>query len=100
MLLIEGWIKVEHGEFAKLRDAAQALVTAPNQEDGCIHYSFAQDVFDPDLIRISERWRDEAALGGHNSSAHMAEFGRAMRTVKREGADLWLYSAEQVRKLM
>jgi len=30
----------------------------------------------------------------------MAEFKKAMGGVKREGADLWLYSAEAVRKLI
>ena len=100
MLLIEGWIKLGAGEFARVKDAACAMVAATNQEEGCIHYSFAQDIGDPDLIRISERWRDDAALAAHNSSAHMADFGQTLGTVKREGADLWLYSAEAVRKLM
>jgi len=99
MLLIEGWLKLATGEFAKLHDQARAMVAATLAEDGCLHYSFAQDVVDPDLIRISERWRDEAALGAHSASAHMAEFQQALAGLKAEGADLRLYSAEELRKL-
>ncbi|MEN9682780.1 MAG: hypothetical protein RLZZ427_531 [Pseudomonadota bacterium] len=100
MLLIEGWLKLATGEFAKLREQAKVMVATTLAEDGCIHYSFAQDIGDPDLIRISERWRDQAALGAHSASAHMAEFQKTMATLKVEGADLRLYNADEVSKLM
>ena len=100
MLMIEGWLKLGGGEFAKVRDAARAMVVATNAEEGCLHYSFAQDIADPDLIRISERWASQDALGAHMASPHMAEFNKVMASVQRESADLRLYSAEEVRKLM
>ncbi|HEX4848755.1 MAG TPA: antibiotic biosynthesis monooxygenase [Novosphingobium sp.] len=100
MLLIEGWIKLATGEFEKVREQGIAMVKATNEEAGCLHYAFAQDIADPDLIRISERWESQEALAAHSASAHMAEFNKAMAGVQREGADLWLYSAEAVRKLI
>ena len=100
MLLIQGWLKLANGEFDKVQEQAAAMVAATNAEDGCIHYAFARDINDPDLIHISERWASEAALGAHSASAHMAAFQQAMGTVKTEGADLWLYSAEGLKKLM
>ena len=100
MLLIEGWLKLATGEYAKVADQACAMVEATNAEAGCLHYSFAQDIADPDLIRISERWESQEALAAHSASAHMAAFNRAMGGVQREGADLRLYTAEEVRKLM
>lgn len=100
MFLIEGWIKLAGGEFDKVVEQAQAMVAATNQEDGCIHYSFARDIANPDLIRISERWASEAAMSAHMASAHMAAFNQSMGSVKLEGADLRLYNAEEVRKLM
>ena len=100
MLLIQGWLKLATGEFDKVADEARAMVAATNAEDGCVHYSFARDIGDPDLIHIAERWRDAEVLGAHGKSAHMRTFNQAMGGVTREGADLWLYSAEEVRKLM
>lgn len=100
MLLINGWLKLATGEFDKVQAQGEAMVKATNDEAGCLHYAFARDISDPDLIRISERWESEAALAAHSASAHMAEFNKAMGTVKVEGADLWLYSAEAVKKIM
>lgn len=100
MLLIEGWLELASGEFAKVNDQALRMVAATRAEDGCIHYAFAQDIGNPDLIRISERWRDAEALAAHGASAHMQAFNQAMGSVQRLGADLWLYNAEEVRKLM
>ena len=100
MLLIQGWLKLATGEFDKVADQARAMVAATTAETGCIHYSFARDVGDPDLIHIAERWSDADALAAHGASAHMKTFNQAMGGVTREGADLWLYSAEAVRKLL
>lgn len=100
MLLIEGWIKLAGGKFAKVRGAAITMVSATRAEPGCLHYAFAQDIADPDLIRISERGDSQEALAAHSASAHMAAFNAAMGGVAREAADLWLYSAEAVRKLL
>ena len=100
MLLIEGWLKLATGEFDKVREAGIAMVKATNQESGCLHYAFAQDIADPDLIRISERWESQEALAAHMASPHMTQFNQAMAGVQREAADLRLYSAEELRKLM
>jgi quinol monooxygenase YgiN len=100
MLMISGWLKLAAGEFDKVKDQAAVLIAATNREDGCIHYSFARDISDPDLIHIAERWRDQDALSGHSASPHVAAFNKVMGGLKREGADVWLYSAEEVRKLI
>lgn len=100
MLLIQGWLKLAAGEFDKVADEARTMVAATNAEPGCIHYSFACDIGDPDLIHIAERWTDSEALTAHGASAHMKVFNKAMAGVTREGADLWLYSAEGLRKLI
>ena len=78
MLLIQGWLKLATGEFDKVQEQAAAMVAATNAEDGCIHYAFARDITDPDLIHISERWASEEALGAHSASAHMAAFQQAL----------------------
>jgi quinol monooxygenase YgiN len=100
MLIIEGWLKLAPGEFDKVADAARAMVAETLREAGCLTYSFARDINDPDLIRIAERWESQEALAAHGQSAHMATFNRAMGGVQREGAELWLYSAEAVRRIM
>ncbi len=73
MLIIEGWLKLAAGEFDKVADAARTMVAETNREAGCLAYSFARDITDPDLIRIAERWESQEALAAHGQSAHMAD---------------------------
>lgn len=83
-----------------MADAARAMVAETVKEAGCLTYASSRDINDPDLIRIAERWETAEALAAHGQSAHMATFNKAMGGVKREGAELWLYSAEIVRRIM
>lgn len=100
MLIVEGWVRLAPGEFDKLAEAARAMVAATREEAGCIHYAFARDVAEPDLIRISEKWTDQAALDVHFASPHMAAFNQAMGTVTTLGIDVRLFAAEELRKLL
>ncbi len=63
-------------------DAAKAaiadMVAASNAEEGCIAYAFTQDILQPGVIHIVEKWKDEAALAEHFATPHMAAFGAAI----------------------
>ena len=52
-------------------------MTATRAEDGCIAYSYAEDVAEPGLIHVFEIWRDEAALLAHFAAPHMAAWRAA-----------------------
>ena len=59
-------------------ESIRALVRATRAEDGCIDYSFAQDLTDPDVLVLFERWRDADALAAHFGTPHMATFQQVM----------------------
>jgi quinol monooxygenase YgiN len=71
MILIMGTFRMPPENVAAALPMAERVVTATRAEDGCIAYSYAQDLFDPGLIHVSEKWRDRAALSAHAKSAHM-----------------------------
>ncbi|MEM1132700.1 MAG: putative quinol monooxygenase [Pseudomonadota bacterium] len=101
MLIVEGWIKYAKGDVKRLGNApAKAVEATLANEKGCLHYSIAVCVNDPDTIRISERWRDEEALQGHFGQPHMTEFMTALAKAKREAGDVRVYSGEEVRRLI
>ena len=91
MILVMGHIKLAAGEGEKARALLADHMAAVNAEDGCDGYSFAFDAADPDLVRIAERWRDEAALAAHGQADHQKAFGRALRafTVESIGVKAW-----------
>ena len=100
MLIIDGWLHFAPGEIDKFSEAAKQMVEATRQEEGCLHYAFARDMNDPDIIRISERWVDEAALEAHFQSPHMAAFGAGLAQVERLGSDVRLYQGDEVHRIM
>lgn len=100
MLIIEGWLHFAPGEIEKFSQAARIMVEETRKEEGCLLYFFARDMNDPDILRITERWSDEAALDAHSKSPHMAGFGAALAQVERIGADIRLYTGDEVRRIM
>ena len=70
-LLVAGAIRVPPQNLADFRQHMLAMLTATRAEDGCLDYSYAEDVAEPGLIRVFEAWRDEAALAAHFKAPHL-----------------------------
>jgi quinol monooxygenase YgiN len=101
MIVIQGWLRLADGEIEQLRAAAETMIrTTRSSEPGCIEYAFAVDVLEPNLLRIVERWQDQAALDAHFASAHMATFQKAMAGAKILGMSALAYTGGEERKLM
>lgn len=71
MILVAGTFRMPPENIAAALPMAERVVLATRAEDGCIAYSYAQDLFDPGLIHVAEKWRDREALAAHFKSAHM-----------------------------
>lgn len=84
MLIVLARAKVGGGVLATARAAIAEMVAASNAEEGCLAYAFTQDLLDPSILHIVEKWRDEAALAAHFATPHMAAFGAAVRGLEFE----------------
>ena len=71
-LIIAGTVRVPPENLERFKPHMQAMLAASRAEDGCITYSYAEDVAEPGLVRIFEAWRDQAALDAHFTTPHMA----------------------------
>jgi len=100
MIIVDGWVRFGTGELAALSDAAATMMTATHKESGCLHYAFSADMAEPDLMRISERWVDQAAIDAHLQTAHMAAFNQAIGGRKILGVSVKAYSGEFLKTLM
>jgi quinol monooxygenase YgiN len=78
MVIVMGTARLGPGEMERLLPDMQAQLAATRAEDGCESYVFARDVLDPDVLQISERWRDNDALAAHFHTPHMAKFNAAI----------------------
>lgn len=76
-LVIAGTIRVPPENLEAFRPHMLAMLEASRAEDGCLVYSYAEDVAEPGLIRVFEAWRDQAALDAHFATAHLAAWRAA-----------------------
>ncbi len=73
------------------------MVEASRAEPGCLDYGYAEDVFDPGLIHVKERWADQHALDRHFASAHIAEWRAAWPALGIGERQLHLYEIGEAR---
>ena len=76
-IIIAGTVRVPLENLAAIKPHMLAMLTASRAEDGCIEYSYGEDVAEPGLIRVFEVWRDQAAIDAHFASPHMAAWRAA-----------------------
>ena len=70
-LIIAGSVRDPSENLVRFRPLMKAMVEASRAEDGCLDYTYAEDVAEPGRIEV---WRDLAALDAHFQTPHMAEW--------------------------
>lgn len=101
MIIVEGWVRLAAGEIERLRPAAVEMMRATKAaEPGCLEYAYAVDLAEPDLLRVIERWADQAALDAHFASPHMETFREAMAGAPIKAMSVIAYGGEEVQVLM
>jgi quinol monooxygenase YgiN len=71
-LIVAGTVRVPPENLTALRPHQLRMLAASRAEDGCVTYSYGEDIAEPGLIRVFEVWRDQAAIDGHFRAPHMA----------------------------
>lgn len=97
MLVIIGTIRLPAGRLDEARPAMEKMVSASRAEPGCLVYSYAQDVFDAGLIRVTEVWSDRAALEAHFGAPHLAGWRASWPALGIGERNLMLYDAGEAR---
>jgi len=71
-LIIGGTFRIPPENLQGLRPHMLEMLAVSRAEDGCLEYSYGEDVADPGLIRVFEVWRDQTAIDAHFQTPHMA----------------------------
>jgi len=86
------------GQFRLPPDAMPAarpmmaqVMEATRSEAGCIEYSYAEDVLDPGLIRVSEVWDSRERLAAHLKTPHMTLWAEQRAALGLSGRALTMY---------
>lgn len=99
MIVVSGVIEVAEGGLDSAVEAAKEMTAATRREEGCLSYTFYQDLDNRCLFRVFEEWSDDAALEAHFDSAHMARFRGRLAEVKVVGRDVKRYVVSDVSAL-
>ena len=81
MILVTGHFRVSPGKVDALRPHMRAVIEANRNEDGCLLFAYGEDVLDPGLLRVVERWRDWPSLEAHARSTHVATWRAALKEI-------------------
>jgi quinol monooxygenase YgiN len=76
---------------------AKAERTAMSQ-DGCLRYTVATSLADPDHYVVVEEWRDEAALEAHYSSVAFKDFQFTLYGLLARPSEAIINATEGVRR--
>jgi quinol monooxygenase YgiN len=98
-VIIAGTMRVPPQNLPGLKPHMQAMLAASRAEDGCLRYSYAEDVAEPGLIRVFEAWRDQAAIDAHFKAPHMAAWRAAWPEFGVSDRKLFAYEVAAERAL-
>lgn len=100
MIIVTGEARFGDGEIERLKDAFAANMAATRAEEGCEKYAYAVDLADPNLLHISEQWRDEAAIEAHMTAPHMGTLMAALGSAKIERLSVKSWQATYLKTLL
>lgn len=98
MLLIVGTVRLPPENLKAAREIMETMILASRAEDGCLGYSYAEDILEAGLIHVKEFWRDQVALDQHFASSHIATWRSAWAQLGIHDRNLILYDVDEGRK--
>ncbi len=96
MIIVNAKIVSDADNIRAMQTAIAKMEEASRAEEGCDDYTFSVELNDPNVIRITERWVDMAALQNHFGLPHMAEFQQAMQAHPPKDVSAHFYEATEV----
>ena len=99
MIIVLGTVELENAEdVSSVRDALIARIDRSRQDAGCISYSFATDVKNPNVLHVIEKWETEEQLDAHLAVPDEAFFN-AIGRVKRLSTEVLGYRVASTRTM-
>ncbi len=80
------------GRRQELRAVLARAEHAAGGEPGCMRYSFAATIADPDHFLLLGEWRDQAALEAHYASTGFASFQFSLEGLLARPSEMTLYT--------
>ena len=93
MILVVGQFRLPPAQVEAARPLMERVIAASRAEPGCLAYSYAEDVAEPGLFRVSEAWDSRAALEAHFQMPHMKAWQAERDALGFHDREVTAYSA-------
>ena len=77
-LIVSGTITIDPTKADKAISAMTAMMAETHKESGNLAYNFAQNLSDPSIFHVYEKWESQEALDIHMKTPHMETFMASM----------------------
>lgn len=99
MIIVTGEFRMPVDALSPVLEALDRVIAATRAEDGCLSYAYAFDVLEPGLFRVSETWRDRAALTAHFAQPHMARWQEERAALGMSGRRIEMHEVSSTEAL-
>jgi quinol monooxygenase YgiN len=99
MIAVLGSFRFPAEALDQARLLMRAVIEATLAEPGCRAYSYAEDVAEPGLFRVTELWDDREALAAHFQTPHMKAWVEQRAALGFFDRDISLYEIGAVEKI-
>ena len=73
-VILAGTVRFDPAKLEQSRPRMKEMMRLSRAEDGCIAYTYAEDIEVPGLIHVFEIWRDADALHAHHTAPHFLQW--------------------------
>ncbi|HZF45151.1 MAG TPA: putative quinol monooxygenase [Sphingomonadaceae bacterium] len=98
-IAVLGSFRLPPERLEQARPAMVRVIEATLAEDGCVAYSYAEDVADPGLIRVSEMWESREHLAAHFQTPHMHRWAEERTALDLSNRDISAYEVSEAETL-
>ena len=91
-LLIYTTYSLVPDDVEAFRSLALRMTTTTRSRDGCVSLDVAQDISEPATFRLTEGWRDQAALDAHGASVEFQTVMKDAAALRVTGRSIDVYS--------
>ena len=97
-VILAGTARFATATLGAAREQMVEMMRLSRAEDGCIAYSYAEDLTDEGLVHVFEVWRDQGALDAHHHAPHFLAWREKRAELGMSDRNLVAYDASDGRQ--
>lgn len=95
MIIIAGSLTFDEADRVDVLASLAEVTECSRRDEGCIEYTWAEDLEAPNTFRFFECWQSQAHLDAHLAQPHEDAFG-ARNLPRIRGATARTFSADEI----